>query len=60
MTAFKAIDNILRNEAECSTEQNSRLLFLKYFDDRSPNEMQAMVRAQDCDLIYKDWNRGLN
>lgn len=37
-SVFKAIDNILRNEAGCSNEldyveQTSWLLFLKYLDD---------------------------
>lgn len=29
-------------------------------DDRSPKEMEAMVRAQGYDVIYKDWDRGLD
>lgn len=46
-STFDAIDNILRNEAGCSTEmdyieQTSWLLFLKYLDDlETNNEMAA-------------------
>ena len=46
---FNAIDNILRNEAGCSTEldyieQTSWLLFLKYLDDlEQEQEMKAML-----------------
>lgn len=29
-------------------------------DDRTPAQMEAMVRAQGYDVIYKDWDRGLN
>jgi 2-iminoacetate synthase len=29
-------------------------------DDRTPEQMEAMVRAQGYDVIYKDWDRGLN
>lgn len=29
-------------------------------DDRTPKEMEAMIRAQGYDVIYKDWDRCLN
>lgn len=53
-STFNAIDNILRNEAGCSTEldyieQTSRLLFLKYLDDlEAEREMNAELK------FYKD------
>ncbi len=48
-STFNAIDNILRNEAGCSTEldyieQTSWLLFLKYLDDlEKEREMEAVM-----------------
>ena len=48
-STFNAIDNILRNEAGCSTEldyieQTSWLLFLKYLDDlEAEREMNALM-----------------
>ena len=49
-STFNAIDDILRNEAGCSTEmdyieQTSWLLFLKYLDDlEANNEKEAILR----------------
>ena len=54
---FNAIDNILRNEAGCSTEldyieQTSWLLFLKYLDDlEQEQEMKAMLAGKEYKLI---------
>ena len=52
-STFNAIDNILRNEAGCSTEldyieQTSWLLFLKYLDDLDrEREDKAMLAGKD-------------
>ena len=49
---FNAIDNILRNEAGCSTEldyieQTSWLLFLKYLDDLEQEQtMNALLSCK--------------
>ena len=49
---FNAIDNILRNEAGCSTEldyieQTSWLLFLKYLDDLEQEQaMNALLSGK--------------
>ena len=51
-STFNAIDNILRNEAGCSTEldyieQTSWLLFLKYLDDlEREREDKAMLSGR--------------
>ena len=54
-STFNAIDNILRNEAGCSTEldyieQTSWLLFLKYLDDRE-RWANPVTRKQLLDLL---------
>ncbi len=52
-STFNAIDNILRNEAGCSTEldyieQTSWLLFLKYLDDlEAEREMNALMSGKE-------------
>ncbi len=51
---FKNIDNVLRNEAGCTTEldyteQTSWMLFLKYLDDLEQE------RALDAELLGKDY-----
>ncbi len=52
-STFNAIDNILRNEAGCSTEldyieQTSWLLFLKYLDDLDrEREDKALLSGKD-------------
>ena len=52
-STFNAIDDILRNEAGCSTEldyieQTSWLLFLKYLDDlETEREMEALLTNKD-------------
>ncbi len=52
-STFNAIDDILRNEAGCSTEldyieQTSWLLFLKYLDDlETEREMEARLTNKD-------------
>ena len=51
-STFNAIDDILRNEAGCSTEldyieQTSWLLFLKYLDDlETERELQAQLTGK--------------
>ena len=63
---FNAIDNILRNEAGCSTEldyleQTSWLLFLKYLDDlENEREMKAMLSGKQYKPIitgYMRWSQ---
>lgn len=63
---FNAIDNILRNEAGCSTEldyieQTSWLLFLKYLDDlEREQEMKAMLSGKEYKPIitrYMRWSQ---
>ena len=63
---FNAIDNILRNEAGCSTEldyieQTSWLLFLKYLDDlEQEQEMKAMLAGKEYKPIitgYMRWSQ---
>lgn len=62
-TTFNAIDNILRNEAGCSTEldyieQTSWLLFLKYLDDlEQEQEMNAIMTGKDYKPILTGFNR---
>jgi type I restriction enzyme M protein len=64
---FNAIDNILRNEAGCSTEldyieQTSWLLFLKYLNDlEQEQEMKAMLSGKEYKPIitgYLRWSQG--
>ena len=64
---FNAIDNILRNEAGCSTEldyleQTSWLLFLKYLDDlENERDMKAMLSGKQYkpiitgDMRWSQW-----
>ncbi len=63
---FNAIDNILRNEAGCSTEldyieQTSWLLFLKYLNDlEQEQEMKAMLSGKEYKPIitgYLRWSQ---
>jgi type I restriction enzyme M protein len=63
---FNQIDNILRNEAGCSTEldyieQTSWLLFLKYLDDlETEQEMNALLTGKDYRRIitgFLRWNQ---
>ena len=63
---FNAIDNILRNEAGCSTEldyieQTSWLLFLKYLDDLDREcEEKALLSGKDYKPIltgYMRWSQ---
>jgi type I restriction enzyme M protein len=63
---FNAIDNILRNEAGCSTEldyieQTSWLLFLKYLDDlEREHEEKALLSGKDYKPIitgYMRWSQ---
>ena len=63
---FNAIDNILRNEAGCSTEldyieQTSWLLFLKYLNDlEQEQEMKAMLSGKEYKPIitgYMRWSQ---
>lgn len=63
---FNAIDNILRNEAGCSTEldyieQTSWLLFLKYLDDLDKErEMKALLANKPFKPIitgYMRWSQ---
>ena len=60
---FNAIDNILRNEAGCSTEldyieQTSWLLFLKYLDDlEREQEMKAMLSGKEYKPILTGFMR---
>jgi type I restriction enzyme M protein len=63
---FNAIDNILRNEAGCSTEldyieQTSWLLFLKYLDDLDrEREMKATLTGKNFKPIltgYMRWSQ---
>ena len=65
-STFNAIDNILRNEAGCSTEldyieQTSWLLFLKYLDDLDREcEEKAMLSGKDYKPIltgYMRWSQ---
>ena len=62
-STFNAIDNILRNEAGCSTEldyieQTSWLLFLKYLDDLDrEREDKAMLEGKDYKPILTGYNR---
>ena len=65
-STFNAIDNILRNEAGCSTEldyieQTSWLLFLKYLDDlEREREMKAMLSGREYKPIitgYMRWSQ---
>ena len=62
-STFNAIDNILRNEAGCSTEldyieQTSWLLFLKYLDDlETEREMNAMMAGKDYKRIITGFLR---
>ena len=60
---FNAIDNILRNEAGCSTEldyieQTSWLLFLKYLNDlEQEQEMKAMLSGKEYKPIITGFMR---
>ena len=63
---FNAIDNILRNEAGCSTEldyieQTSWLLFLKYLDDLEQEQtMNALLSGKTYKPIitgYMRWSQ---
>ena len=60
---FNAIDNILRNEAGCSTEldyieQTSWLLFLKYLDDlEAEREMNAQMAGKEYKRIITGFLR---
>lgn len=60
---FNAIDNILRNEAGCSTEldyieQTSWLLFLKYLDDlEAEREMNAKMAGKEYKRIITGFLR---
>ena len=63
---FNAIDNILRNEAGCSTEldyieQTSWLLFLKYLDDLEKEQgMKALLEGKEHKPIitgYMRWSQ---
>lgn len=65
-STFNAIDNILRNEAGCSTEldyieQTSWLLFLKYLDDlEREREDKAMLSGKEYKPIltgYMRWSQ---
>ena len=65
-STFNAIDNILRNEAGCSTEldyieQTSWLLFLKYLDDLDrEREDKALLTGKDYKPIltgYMRWSQ---
>lgn len=65
-STFNAIDNILRNEAGCSTEldyieQTSWLLFLKYLDDLDrEQEEKALLSGKDYKPIltgYMRWSQ---
>ncbi len=62
-STFNAIDNILRNEAGCSTEldyieQTSWLLFLKYLDDLEvTREMEAMMAGKEYKRIITGFMR---
>ena len=62
-STFNAIDNILRNEAGCSTEldyieQTSWLLFLKYLDDlEAEREMKAVMENKEYKRIITGFMR---
>ena len=62
-STFNAIDNILRNEAGCSTEldyieQTSWLLFLKYLDDlEREREDKAMLSGKEYKPILTGYMR---
>ncbi len=62
-STFNAIDNILRNEAGCSTEldyieQTSWLLFLKYLDDlEAEREMNAQMAGKDYKRLITGFMR---
>jgi len=62
-STFNAIDNILRNEAGCSTEldyieQTSWLLFLKYLDDlEAEREMEALMAGKEYKRIITGFLR---
>ena len=62
-STFNAIDNILRNEAGCSTEldyieQTSWLLFLKYLDDLDhERELEAMMKGREHKPILSGFYR---
>ncbi len=62
-STFNAIDNILRNEAGCSTEldyieQTSWLLFLKYLDDlEAEREMNALMAGKEYRRIITGFMR---
>ena len=62
-STFNAIDNILRNEAGCSTEldyieQTSWLLFLKYLDDlEAEREMNALMAGKEYKRIITGFLR---
>ena len=62
-STFNAIDNILRNEAGCSTEldyieQTSWLLFLKYLDDLDKErEDKAILSGKDYKPILSGFMR---
>lgn len=62
-STFNAIDNILRNEAGCSTEldyieQTSWLLFLKYLDDlEAEREMNALMEGKEYKRIITGFLR---
>lgn len=62
-STFNAIDNILRNEAGCSTEldyieQTSWLLFLKYLDDLDrEREDKALLAGKDYKPILTGYMR---
>ncbi len=64
--AFKNIDNVLRNEAGCTTEldyteQTSWMLFLKYLDDLEQEKaMEAELVGKSCQFIINkphQWSR---
>lgn len=62
-SVFKAIDNILRNEAGCSNEldyveQTSWLLFLKYLDDlESEQEENAILAGKEYKRVLSGFYR---
>ena len=57
---LKAVDNILREDAGCSTsidyiEQTSWILFLKYLSDLEKERIdEAVLKAQDYQPIFKE------
>jgi len=60
---FKNIDNVLRQEAGCSseldyTEQTSWILFLKYLDDFGQEQaMEAELRGKPYEFIFDEPHR---